>query len=116
MAEPESLDALYDLRVGYGGNQGPLSNIDYGGFGSMAFHSYPQTLHWDAYSGDYGPNFSGMVMGSSTYLVDHPIFGWISFGGNVNVSSGVVNVEPRDPVRKRCKREHCWGQRIAING
>ena len=75
MPDPQSLEAIYDLRVGYGGNQGPLSNIDAGGFGSMAFHSYPDTLRWDAYSGDYGPNFAGHVMGAATYLVNHPIFG-----------------------------------------
>jgi len=48
-ADPQSLEALYDLRVGYGGNQGPLTNIDAEGFGSMAFHSYPDTMRWDAY-------------------------------------------------------------------
>ncbi|KAK5117865.1 hypothetical protein LTR85_008639 [Meristemomyces frigidus] len=74
-SDPGSSDAIYDLRVGYGGNQGPLSNIDAGGFGSMAFHSYPDTLRWDAYSGDYGPNFLGHVLGAATYLVEHPVFG-----------------------------------------
>lgn len=95
------MDALYELRIGYGGNQGPLSNIDAGGFGSMAFHSYSDTMHWDAYSGDYGPNFLGHVFGAATYLVDHPTFGYISFGGNVNISDSSVSVEPRDAVRKR---------------
>ena len=99
--DPESLQALYELRIGYGGNQGPLSNIDAGGFGSMAFHSYPETLHWDDYSGDYGPNFLGHVFGSATYLVHHPVFGYVSFGGNLNSTGDVVTVEPRDAVRKR---------------
>jgi len=100
--DPESLEAIYDLRVGYGGNQGPLSNIDAGGFGSMAFHSYPNTLKWDAYSGDYGPNFLGHVLGAATYLVEHPIFSWISFGGNVDTGNGsLITVEPRDSVNKR---------------
>lgn len=100
--DPSSLDAIYDLRVGYGGNQGPLSNIDAGGFASMAFHSYPDTLHWDAYSGDYGPNFVGHVLGAATYLVEHPIFSWISFGGNVDAGNGsLITVEPRDAVRQR---------------
>lgn len=101
--DPQSEEAVYDLRVGYGGNQGPLSNIDAGGFGSMAFHGYPDTLRWDAYSGDYGPNFLGHVLGSATYLVDHPIFGYVSFGGNVEVSGdgSTVSVEPRDSIRKR---------------
>lgn len=100
-SDPGSLEAIYDLRVGYGGNQGPLSNVDAGGFGSMAFHSYPDTLHWDAYSGDYGPNFLGHVLGAAAYLVDHPIFGWVSFGGSLAEGNGsVITVEPRDAVRK----------------
>ena len=99
---PESLEAMYTLRVGYGGNQGPLSNIDAGGFGAMAFHSYPDTLRWDAYSGDYGPNFAGHVMGAATYLVEHPAFGWVSFGGNLQYTgNGVIIVEPKDAARKR---------------
>ena len=93
----QTLESIYDLRVGYGGNQGPLSNVDAGGFGSMAFHSYPDTLRWDAYSGDYGPNFLGLVIAAATYLVNHPIF------GNVEVIGGgkLIRVEPRDAVRKR---------------
>lgn len=101
MPDPQSMDALYELRIGYGGNQGPLSNIDAGGFGSMAFHSYPDTMYWDAYSGDYGPNFLGNVFGAATYLVNHPVFGYVSFGGNVNTTDDTVIVEPRDAVRKR---------------
>ncbi|KAK4561857.1 hypothetical protein LTR86_004537 [Recurvomyces mirabilis] len=102
-ADPESLDALYQLRVGYGGNQGPMTNIDAEGFGSMAFHSYPDTMHWDAYSGDYGPNFLGHVLGAATYLVNHPIFGYVSFGGKVSSTSNstIIIVEPRDSVRQR---------------
>lgn len=100
-SDPQSLKSIYTLRVGYGGNQGPLSSIDAGGFGAMAFHSYPDTLRWDAYSGDYGPNFAGHVMGAATYLVDHPIFGWVSFGGNVKHADGLITVEPRDAARKR---------------
>lgn len=102
--DPNGLAAIYDLRVGYGGNQGPLSNIDEGGFGSMAFHSYPDTLHWDEYSGDYGPNFLGHVIGAATYLVKHPDFGYISFGGNVQLpdtNCSTVSVKPRDSVQKR---------------
>jgi hypothetical protein len=68
----------------------------------MAFHSYPDTLRWDAKSGDYGPNFAGHAMGASTYLVNRPTFDWVSFGGNVMLSSGGVQVvQPRDAARKR---------------
>jgi hypothetical protein len=52
----EHPDDFYLLRVGYGGMMGALSNIDREGFASAAFHSFPSTLKWDAYSGDYGPN------------------------------------------------------------
>ncbi|KAG6820154.1 hypothetical protein H0H93_004736 [Arthromyces matolae] len=64
----------YLLRVGYGGLSGPLSNIDQGGFASASFHSFADTLAWDAYSGDYGPNFSGHSMGIGTFIVNHPDF------------------------------------------
>ncbi|KAL9105999.1 MAG: hypothetical protein Q9227_008907 [Pyrenula ochraceoflavens] len=99
--------SFYDLRVGYGGHQGPLSNLDAEGFGSMAFHSYADSLFWDSYSGDYGPNFVGHVLGAAAWLVQHPDFGWVGFGGNVQVSggsgngTGVVTMQPRDMVRKR---------------
>ena len=54
------------------------------------------------YSGDYGPNFLGHVLGAATYLVNHPIFGYISFGGNVNTSnSTMLTVQPKDAVRQR---------------
>ncbi|KAG6065707.1 hypothetical protein E4U32_007057 [Claviceps aff. humidiphila group G2b] len=100
--DPSSAAALYDLRVGYGGIMGPLSNINAEGFASTAFHSYPNRLKWDGYSGDYGPNYLGVIMGSCTYLVKHPDFGWISMGGNVAPSSNndVIVVEPRDTVRR----------------
>ncbi|PSK33460.1 ATP-dependent Clp protease ATP-binding subunit ClpX [Elsinoe australis] len=101
-SDPSSLENIYDLRVGYGGNQGPLSNIQEDGFGSMAFHSFPEDLFWDPYSGDYGPNFVGHALGAATYLVQHPTFGWVSFGGNVVSQSGdEVTVEPKDTLRKR---------------
>ena len=104
--EPGTLKSLYDLRVGYGGNMGPLTNVQQDGWSSMSMHSYPELLEWDPYSGDYGPNFSGMVMGAATYLVQHPIFGWVSFGGNLVQNKSAngtdsVSVEPKDAVRRR---------------
>jgi hypothetical protein len=48
----ENPNDLYLLRVGFGGTMGAISNIDQEGFGSAAFHSFPSTLSWDAYSGD----------------------------------------------------------------
>ncbi|RDB29286.1 hypothetical protein Hypma_016101 [Hypsizygus marmoreus] len=92
---------FYLLRVGYGGLSGPLSNIDQGGFASAAFHAFPDTLKWDGYSGDYGPNFSGHTMGIGTYIINHPDFGWQALGGNVLSTSPTVQVQIRDPVRRR---------------
>jgi hypothetical protein len=92
----------YLLRLGFGGLSGPLSNIDSGGFAAASFHSFADTLKWDGYSGDYGPNFSGHSMGMGTFIVQHPTFGWQAFGGNVVVSSsGIVTVTTRDSVRRR---------------
>ncbi|KAF8079162.1 hypothetical protein FPV67DRAFT_1404202 [Lyophyllum atratum] len=91
----------YLLRTAYGGLSGPLSNIDQGGFASASFHSFADTLKWDGYSGDYGPNFSGHTMGIGTYIVNHPDFGWQAFGGNVVSTSPIVQVQVRDPIRRR---------------
>ncbi|KAG6885819.1 hypothetical protein C0993_009211 [Termitomyces sp. T159_Od127] len=91
----------YLLRVGFGGMSGPLSNIDQGGFASASFHSFADTLKWDGYSGDYGPNFSGHSMGTGTFIINHPDFGWQAFGGNVISTSPAVQVQIRDSVRRR---------------
>lgn len=94
-------DDFYLLRVGYGGTMGALTNIDQEGFASAAFHSFPSTLKWDAYSGDYGSNFFGHATNAATYLVNHPEFGWQAFGGNVRVAGEQIVVEPRDAFRQR---------------
>ncbi|KAI0803286.1 hypothetical protein BC629DRAFT_1581126 [Irpex lacteus] len=80
----------YLLRVGYAGVSGPTSNIDQGGFAAASFHSFADTLKWDGYSGDYGPNFVGhssaLVPSSSTIRF------WLAgLGGNV----------VRDTLRRR---------------
>jgi len=92
---------LYLLRVGYGGAMGPLANIDRDGFASAAFHSFPSTLQWDAYSGDYGPNFFGHALNIGTYVVETKAFGWQAFGGDLRKEAGWVVVRPRDSFRKR---------------
>ncbi|KAL9625038.1 MAG: hypothetical protein Q9160_000767 [Pyrenula sp. 1 TL-2023] len=108
---PTSAAAIHQLRTGFAGNQGPLTNISPRGSSSLAFHSFPDTLAWDGYSGDYGPNFLGGVLGAGSYLLDHPTFGWSVFGGNIVSSSpskrqtaaaaaGTVTVVPRDAVRR----------------
>lgn len=91
----------YLLRIGYGGAMGALSNIDSEGFASVAFHSFPSTMKWDPYSGDYGPNFYGHAFNSATYLINHPDFGWQAFGGNVKTSGDVIKVTPLDSFRMR---------------
>jgi uncharacterized protein DUF5695 len=97
----EHPDDEYLLRVGYGGAMGALSNIDQDGFASVAFHSFPSTLKWDPYSGDYGPNFFGHAFNVATYVIDHAEFGWQSFGGNVTVRGNQVIVQPLDSFRRR---------------
>jgi hypothetical protein len=89
------------LRVGYGGAMGALSNIDRDGFASAAFHAWPDTLRWDHYSGDYGPNFFGHAINTATYIVNHPEFGWQSFGGNLRTNGASVQVKPLDSFRTR---------------
>ena len=94
-------DDDYLLRVGYGGVLGPLTNIDQSGFASVAFHTFPSTLKWDAYSGDYGPNFFGHALNTATYVIHHPEFGWQAYGGNVQTVGDWVQVQPRDSFRMR---------------
>ncbi|TBU43179.1 hypothetical protein BD309DRAFT_961291 [Dichomitus squalens] len=94
-------DDYYLLRVGFGGLSGPLSNIDQGGFASASFHSFEDTLKWDGYSGDYGPNFVGHSLEIGTYIVNHPNFGWQAFGGNVVATTPTVKVQTRDSLRRR---------------
>jgi hypothetical protein len=91
----------YLLRIGYAGTMQPLCNIDQDGFAAAAFHSAPWLMRWDTYSGDYGPNFFGHAVDTATYIVDHPEFGWLAFGGNVKVSGDWVKVQPLDSFRQR---------------
>ena len=94
-------DDLYLLRVGYGGTMGTLTDIDQQGFLAPAFHSFPDMLRFDPLSGDNGPNFFGHAVNTATYIVHHPEFGWVSFGGNVAVQGGTVKVKPLDSFRTR---------------
>jgi hypothetical protein len=89
------------LRIGYGGTMGALAGIDQEGFASAAFHSFPDTLKWDAYSGDYGPNFFGHAVNTATYVIQHPQFGWQAFGGNIRAGRKTVRIVPRDAFRSR---------------
>ena len=92
----------YLMRVGYGGTSGPMSNINQDGFAAASFHSWPDTLKWDGISGDYGPNFLGMALGSGAYVVDDKDLGLVVYGGILETTSeGRVAVQPRDPTRRR---------------
>ena len=83
-------DDFYLLRIGYARRDGALSNIDEEGFPSAAFHSFPQNLRWDTYTGDYGPNFFGHAVNAATYVVNHPDYGWQAFGGNLTQTGATV--------------------------
>ena len=91
----------YLLRIGHAGNAGPLSNIDAEGFASAAFHSLPNTLRWDAYSGDYGPNLLGHALGVACYVINDPALGWQAFGGALTQRGNAVTVTPQDSLRRR---------------
>lgn len=79
---------------------GPLTNVDQEGFGAASFHSWPNTLAWDGYSGDYGPNHLGLILGSGTYVVEDTDVGLVAYGGEL-VSGHVVKVTTKDAVRRR---------------
>jgi hypothetical protein len=94
-------DDLYLLRAGYGGVMGPLSNIDQKGFASAAFHSFPDRMMFDPYTGDYGPNFFGHAVNTGTFLTHDDAMGWLCFGGNVEAHHGVVHTTILDSSRDR---------------
>ncbi|HKF47940.1 MAG TPA: DUF5695 domain-containing protein [Terracidiphilus sp.] len=95
---PDNLDLL---RIGYGGTMGPLTNIDQEGFASAAFHSFPDMLAFDPYSGDYGPNFFGHAFNTATYIAHSSDFGWLAFGGNLTEEQHTIKVTPLDSFRMR---------------
>ena len=97
----EHPDDFYLLRVGYGGTMGALTDIDQEGFESAAFHGMPDMLKPDPLTGDNGPNFFGYAWNTATYIVNHPDFGWVAFGGNVKTAGEVVTVTPLDSFRSR---------------
>lgn len=80
---------------------GELSNIDQDGFGSAAFHAFPDMLAPDPYSGDYGTGFWGYAANSATYVVDDKTLGWLCFGGNLQNKGREIHVEPLDAFRSR---------------
>ncbi len=92
---------LHLLRVAYGGFMGGITNIDRDGFASAAFHSEPDLMRWDAYSGDYGMGYFGHAYAAASYLVKDATFGWLGFGGTVNEDGDAVEIVPHDGARTR---------------
>ena len=92
---------LHLLRVAYGGLLGGITNIDESGFGSAAFHSWPDQMRFDALTGDYGIGFFGHAYATASYLLRDPTFGWLGFGGAVTETPQRIRIEPRDSGRSR---------------
>jgi len=97
----EHPDDFYLLRVGYAGTMGALTDIDQEGLAAVAWHAFPDMLRPDPLSGDYGPNFFGFAWNTATYVVEHPEFGWLAFGGNLKVENPEIEVTPLDAYRAR---------------
>jgi hypothetical protein len=97
----ENPEDYHLLRVGYGGLMGSIANVTQDGFGPAAFHSFPSTLAIDGYSGDYGSGFFGHAVNTGTYVIDHPEFGWLTFGGNLEHSENWITVEPLNSARSQ---------------
>jgi hypothetical protein len=93
---------LHLLRVAYGGLLGGITNIDQQGFASAGFHSWPDMMRWDAYSGDYGMGFYGHAYATASYVLNDPTFGWLAFGANLKTGAdGVQHITPKDSARTR---------------
>ena len=82
----EHPDDFYLLRVGYGGTMGALTDIDQEGFALCRVPlAFPTCCKPRSISGDNGPNFFGHAWNTATYIVRHPEFGWLAFGGNLRI-------------------------------
>ncbi|WP_313439029.1 DUF5695 domain-containing protein [Novosphingobium sp.] len=92
---------LHLLRVAYGGMMGGVTNIDQQGFGSAAFHSWPDMMKWDAITGDYGMGFYGHAITAASYVVQDPQLGWLGFGGDLTAKGAKVHIAPKDGARRR---------------
>jgi len=55
----------------------------------------------DGITGDNGPSFFGHAFNTATYIVKHPEFGWVAFGGNLTMDGETVKVTPLDSARTR---------------
>ena len=93
---------LHLLRTGYAGMQQLIANIDDEGFASGNFDADPAILAFDPFSSDYGVGFYGYAHNAGTYIVRHPIFGWLALGGEMRtLAHDEIEVMPRDGFRQR---------------
>lgn len=92
---------LYLLRVGFAGLDQLMANIDTDGFASYGFDCDPAILRFDPYTADYGIAFYGYARNAGAYVLNHPEFGWLVFGGEVREDEMGVHVLPRDGFRRR---------------
>ena len=96
---------------------GVLTNIDSDGAPSMAFHSDPDHMFFDAASGDHGLAYYGHSHITSSFYVVHPDFGPLCYYCDIATAgspkatpaavgaaaggSSSVTVVPRDSYRKK---------------
>jgi hypothetical protein len=80
---------------------GTITDIDQEGFLAASFHAFPDALKPDGITGDDGPNLFGHAWNTATYIVHHPEFGWVAFGGNTSVDGDIVKVTPLDSFHMR---------------
>ena len=58
-------------------------------------------MRFDSYSGDFCTGFFGYAYGAASYLIDHPEFGVLAFGGDVREEGEARILLPRDGFRTR---------------
>ncbi len=98
---------LYLLRVGYAGLDQLMANIDSDGFASYGFDCDPAILRFDPYTADYGIAFYGYARNAGAYVMKHPEFGWLAFGGEMREDEMGLHVLPRDGFRRRVYLAPC---------
>ncbi|CAK1359638.1 unnamed protein product [Cercospora beticola] len=93
---------VWMLRAAWGGIVGPLTTIGQDGFGATGFHSRPDYLAWDPYSGDNGVTMAMHALSTRAVIVqDDSLGGWAEFGARVSQEGNVVVIEPTDSARQK---------------
>ena len=52
-------------------------------------------------SGDYGLAFFGASLNAGSYVVQHPLFGWVCYMCDVVARASTVTITPRDAYQRR---------------